>query len=572
MDAGIRAAILRAPDEDGPRLVLADELLARGDPLGEVVALQCRQAALGLHFEPGGAARLRALWAQHGAAARARLVPAPPQARVAFHRGLPALARCTAEAWLAAPDPQVPLQTLELEDVTAQHVVELLGRPSTARLAGLRLRSADSQSLGAAVLLLSEAKLPRLEHLALLQPRWGREASLTFFSSPLAAQLTSLELSHALAPGPLAVVQALAANGTRLEELSLEDDLPASLAPSLLHLRTVLFPDSFVQPQLAELLAPRVGLYLPPHVAPPATRGGPRAGGWQSVTPLGVRAGLDASYARHEVTGLGGLLLRTRSLTGDVESPVQWLEPRASQVDGDACTLGPIDAGVTASGQWAVFALASGERLDRLYEREGKLPLSAVAHAAAWSRVARWTVEHQLVTPVPLSQLYAGPRGLQVQPLCAELRSLRRGAARFTRREFIELSPEAVRGQPLDEKNATWVLAMQLCLTLGVKVFRDTVRTDLELLQQIMNGPQIDLYGHGLPSRLREMLKASLNRDRAMRPPPAALADALASFDSAPARDELALLATPTHELDRAREQAEAWLTGISIHEPEPIT
>lgn len=552
--------------------MLADELLGRGDPLGELVALQCRQAALGLAFEPAGAARLKALWAQIGAAARARLLPSPPEARVTFHRGMPTMARCSAAAWLAAPDPEVPLQTLELEDVTAEHLLELLGRPSTARLAGLRLRSADSESWGPAVLLLSEAKLPRLRHLALLQPRWSREASLTFFTSPLMAQLTSLELSHALSSGPLAVLQAIAANGTNLEELSLEDDLPASLAPSLLHLRTVAFPDSFVQPQLCELLAPRVALYVPPHVTPPATVGGPRVGRWQSVMPLGVRSGLDASYVQHEVTGLGGLLLRTRSLTADVESPVHWLEPRASLVDGDQCTLGPIDTGVSASGQWAVFALAAGERLDRIYEREAKLPLSAVAHAAAWSRVARWTVEHNLITPVSLSQLYAGPRGLQVQQLSGELRALRRGLARFTRREFIELSPEAVRGQPLDEKNATWVLAMQLCLTLGVKVFRETVSTDLELLQQIMNGPPIDLYGHGLPSRLREMLKASLNRDRAMRPTPAALAEALASFDGASARDELSSLATPTHELDRAREQADAWLTGISIHEPEPIT
>ncbi len=36
------AAILAAPDEDGPRLVYGDLLLARGDPQGELIQLQCR--------------------------------------------------------------------------------------------------------------------------------------------------------------------------------------------------------------------------------------------------------------------------------------------------------------------------------------------------------------------------------------------------------------------------------------------------------------------------------------------------------------------------------------------------
>jgi uncharacterized protein (TIGR02996 family) len=35
------AAILAAPDEDGPRLVLGDLLLARGDPQGELIQIQC---------------------------------------------------------------------------------------------------------------------------------------------------------------------------------------------------------------------------------------------------------------------------------------------------------------------------------------------------------------------------------------------------------------------------------------------------------------------------------------------------------------------------------------------------
>jgi uncharacterized protein (TIGR02996 family) len=38
------AAVYAAPDDDGPRLVLADVLLEAGDPWGELIALQCRRA------------------------------------------------------------------------------------------------------------------------------------------------------------------------------------------------------------------------------------------------------------------------------------------------------------------------------------------------------------------------------------------------------------------------------------------------------------------------------------------------------------------------------------------------
>jgi uncharacterized protein (TIGR02996 family) len=44
-EAALRAAIVAAPDDDAPRLVLADLLTARGDPHGELIVLMCRIAA-----------------------------------------------------------------------------------------------------------------------------------------------------------------------------------------------------------------------------------------------------------------------------------------------------------------------------------------------------------------------------------------------------------------------------------------------------------------------------------------------------------------------------------------------
>ncbi len=46
LEADLRAAILRDPDDDAPRRVLADLLLARDDPRGELIAAQCELAGL----------------------------------------------------------------------------------------------------------------------------------------------------------------------------------------------------------------------------------------------------------------------------------------------------------------------------------------------------------------------------------------------------------------------------------------------------------------------------------------------------------------------------------------------
>jgi carbon storage regulator len=61
-------AIAADPADEATRLVYADWLEERGDPLGEFLRLQCQ--AKGLER------RMRALWAEHGAAWAASLPPA----------------------------------------------------------------------------------------------------------------------------------------------------------------------------------------------------------------------------------------------------------------------------------------------------------------------------------------------------------------------------------------------------------------------------------------------------------------------------------------------------------------
>jgi carbon storage regulator len=61
-------AITAGPDDEATRLVYADWLEERGDPLGEFLRIQCQRKGL--------ERRLRALWAEHGEVWRASLPPA----------------------------------------------------------------------------------------------------------------------------------------------------------------------------------------------------------------------------------------------------------------------------------------------------------------------------------------------------------------------------------------------------------------------------------------------------------------------------------------------------------------
>ncbi|MEZ4239006.1 MAG: TIGR02996 domain-containing protein [Myxococcota bacterium] len=77
------AAIRAAPHDDGPRLVYADWLMARGDVRGELVSLEVsdRRGALG----PAGRVHLQALVAAHGYPHPE--LPPDPVAQLPWHGG-----------------------------------------------------------------------------------------------------------------------------------------------------------------------------------------------------------------------------------------------------------------------------------------------------------------------------------------------------------------------------------------------------------------------------------------------------------------------------------------------------
>lgn len=96
------AQVYAAPDDDTPRLIYADWLQQRGDPRGELIALQIERARS--KARRGGRQREDELVAEHGAAWAAPLAPRmvrgadgnPDRPVVEFRRGFPAVVETTA--------------------------------------------------------------------------------------------------------------------------------------------------------------------------------------------------------------------------------------------------------------------------------------------------------------------------------------------------------------------------------------------------------------------------------------------------------------------------------------------
>ncbi len=86
-------AVLAAPEDDAPREVYADWLIARGDPRGDFIA--CQLAAARGAAEAGS--RARALFATHGEAWAAALGGVEPS-DVTFERGFPVSCAARADA------------------------------------------------------------------------------------------------------------------------------------------------------------------------------------------------------------------------------------------------------------------------------------------------------------------------------------------------------------------------------------------------------------------------------------------------------------------------------------------
>ncbi len=95
---GLLGELVASPDDPGARLVLADLLTERGDPLGELISLSAQD-----HWSP----RLLDLLSEHEA--RLCELVAPKAHRAWVHRGLPEVAWYDAHDLLAVDAPRFPL-------------------------------------------------------------------------------------------------------------------------------------------------------------------------------------------------------------------------------------------------------------------------------------------------------------------------------------------------------------------------------------------------------------------------------------------------------------------------------
>lgn len=170
-DAALLAVIAADQDDDAKRLVYADLLAERGDPRGEFIQVQCRQAASG--NTPALQARAGELERAHGMAWRK--AAGINGALVNFHRGFPRSLIGSCEALVASRE---ALRTQPIVSLSAmsgfEKLGELLALPEVARIRELTI---------APVLGSHGRRLPvPAEHLAPLAatPHLERVTSLTF--------------------------------------------------------------------------------------------------------------------------------------------------------------------------------------------------------------------------------------------------------------------------------------------------------------------------------------------------------------------------------------------------------
>jgi uncharacterized protein (TIGR02996 family) len=194
-EAALLAAIHAAPDDDGPRRVLADYLIERGDPRGELISVQCELAR-----DDTGAAQ-RAVLEAHAEA----LLPAAAAAwlgrttvlpgELTWARGLVAAVRIkAARAQLLQPAlARQPVRSMTIEQCLDANAARSLGLVWPATIDELAVADAREANLLDAVL--ASPLVPRLRALAIRNFRLGAGAPARL-AAAAPATLRELDLSN----------------------------------------------------------------------------------------------------------------------------------------------------------------------------------------------------------------------------------------------------------------------------------------------------------------------------------------------------------------------------------------
>ena len=192
--AALLAAVLASPDDDGPRLVLADHLMQRGDPRGELIAVQCRlssgdaAAADRIELE----ARERSLLAEHQVEWLRPLGLEP--SRAGWRRGF--VERVQGDwGWFRGAFADLAART-PLRHVRVYHVdiAEACALAWPASVVSLAMFSGDFGASEARVL--ADARsLDRLRRLELFQCEIGDEGARALASTSAFPRLVELAVS-----------------------------------------------------------------------------------------------------------------------------------------------------------------------------------------------------------------------------------------------------------------------------------------------------------------------------------------------------------------------------------------
>jgi uncharacterized protein (TIGR02996 family) len=198
------AAVKEAPEEDAPRLVLADWLEEQGDPRGELLRVQCELGRWGEEREAWGNPRRQEmidrqaeLLSQHGAEWRGAFEV--PGANVKLERGLLRL-RLSARTFLTRQRQKLAgtemwgwVESLELAPGFVEALEAIATAPALADLVGLDLTYGNIGPEGARTLL-SSPHLERLKLLNLYSNNIGPEGAAALAGAGLGG-LLSLRLT-----------------------------------------------------------------------------------------------------------------------------------------------------------------------------------------------------------------------------------------------------------------------------------------------------------------------------------------------------------------------------------------
>ncbi len=243
MEADLLAAIAARPDDDEPRLLYADVLLERGDPRGELIAVQCARTAAERAAAPGSGADRSALRRREAELLAAheerwREEAGLSAACVSLRRGLADEVVMNAGDFLAAEQAFFrlrPLPRLRLGAVGPETALRIASLPALAALGALALEGWGSQGDAIVKALCASRWLGALTSLRVASLRLGPGGVKAIARAVSIARLTRLDLSHAAldaasAPALAAVLERFALGALVLRGSFLDPDAVGALA------------------------------------------------------------------------------------------------------------------------------------------------------------------------------------------------------------------------------------------------------------------------------------------------------------------------------------------------------